>query len=461
MWPCASHLLPHSCRMLSWPPVPTWQARHPSIIFWFLKGSGRPIFQRCSLGSCGGCALLCPKMLQGASESYLASLSCLCQAIFLHILATSWADLLYQPAKQGSLQLFFGSWRGSGSLIFQRCSLSSCGGCALLCPKMPQGASESYLASLSCLCQAIFLHILAASWADLLCQPAKQGSLQLFFGSWRGSGSLIFQRCSLGSYCGCVPSKAAFNYFLVPEGGQGASFSRGAALAPVVAVLCCAPKMPQGASESYLASLSCLCQAIFLHILAASWADLLCQPAKQGSLQLFFGSWRGSGSLIFQRCSLGSCGGCVPSKAAFNYFLVPEGGQGASFSRGAALAPVVAVLCCAPKMLQGASESYLARLSCLCQAIFLHILAASWADLLCQPAKQGSLQLFFWFLKGVREPHFPEVQPWLLLWLCAKQGSLQLFFGSWRGSGSLIFQRCSLGSCGCCALLCPQDAPGS
>ena len=67
----------------------------------------------------------------------------------------------------------------------------------------------------------------------------------------------------------------------------------------------------------------------------------------------------------------------MPSKAAFNYFLVPEGGQGASFSRGAALAPVVAVLCCAPKMLQGTSESYLASLSCLCQAIFLHILAAS------------------------------------------------------------------------------------
>ena len=78
----------------------------------------------------------------------------------------------------------------------------------------------------------------------------------------------------------------------------------------------------------------------------------------------------------------------MPSKAAFNYFLVPEGGQGASFSRGAALAPVVAV---------------------------------------CQ-ARQPSTM--FWFLKGVREPHFPEVQPWLLWWLCAKQGSLQLFFGS-------------------------------
>ena len=188
---------------------------------------------------------------------------------------------------------------------------------------------------------------------------------------------------------------------------------------------------------------------------------LLWLCAKQGSLQLFFGSWRGSGSLIFQKCSLGSCGGCVPIKAAFNYFLVPEGGQGASFSRGAALAPVVAVLCCAPKMLQGASESYLASLSCLCQAIFLHILAASWADLLCQPAKQGSLQLFFGSWRGSGSPHFQEVQPWLLLWLCAKQGSLQLFFCSWRGSWSLIFQRCSLGSCGCCSLLCPQDAPGS
>ena len=42
--------------------------------------------------------------------------------------------------------------------------------------------------------------------------------------------------------CANLPSKAAFNYFLVPEGGQGAPFSRGAALAPVVAVLCCASR---------------------------------------------------------------------------------------------------------------------------------------------------------------------------------------------------------------------------
>ena len=66
----------------------------------------------------------------------------------------------------------------------------------------------------------------------------------------------------------------------------------------------------------------------------------------------------------------------MPSKAAFNYFLVPEGGQGASFSRGAALAPVVAV---------------------------------------CQARQPSTI---FRFLKGVREPHFPEVQPWLLWWLC-------------------------------------------
>ena len=113
----------------------------------------------------------------------------------------------------------------------------------------------------------------------------------------------------------------------------------------------------------------------------------------------------------------------MPSKAAFNYFLVPEGGQGASFSRGAALAPVVAVLCCAPKMLQGqgTSESYLASLSLpLPSHLPPHSLGSAHpeADLLCQPAKQGSLQLFFWFLKGVREPHFPEVQPWLLWLLC-------------------------------------------
>ena len=140
--------------------------------------------------------------------------------------------------------------------------------------------------------------------------------------------------------------------------------------------------MLQGASESYLASLSCLCQAIFFHILAACWADLLCQPAKQGSLQLFVGSWRGSGSTIFQRCSLGSCGGC-------------------------------ALLC--PKMLQGASEWELLSQSVL--PLPSHLLPhscriLSWPPVPTCQARQPST--IFWFLKRVREPHFPEVQPWLL-----------------------------------------------
>ena len=79
----------------------------------------------------------------------------------------------------------------------------------LLCPKMLQGDSLSYSAIL-----------------PVFAKP---------------SSSTFLPHPELTS-CANLPSKAAFNYFLVPGGGQGAPFSRGAALAPVVALLWCAPR---------------------------------------------------------------------------------------------------------------------------------------------------------------------------------------------------------------------------
>ena len=94
------------------------------------------------------------------------------------------------------------------------------------------------------------------------------------------------------------------------KGGQGALFSRGAAVAPVVAVLCCAPRCSR-----YLA---------ILPVFATS-----------------------SSSTFSPHPELTSCAN-LPSKAAFNYFFVPGSCGGC------------ALLC--SKMLHGASQSYLAIL---------------------------------------------------------------------------------------------------